>query len=224
VNAAESGNTPQLSQWERAYQAFETPEQECRKFISRLRAIGADRWSLDSRVLEVCCGRGSGLRAWQSLGFRRTVGVDLSPALLSTGRDLGAIVLGDARNLPLRSRSIEIAIVQGGLHHLMTSRDVDYAVAEMCRVVIPTGRVVIIEPWLTPFLRLVHAVCRLAPVRRLAPKINALSTMIEEERVTYDQWLNSPAEYLALIRRHVTPHLVKIRWGKLVIVGSPVAR
>ena len=32
------------NRWERAYQAFQTPEQELNKFVERLRSIGADRW------------------------------------------------------------------------------------------------------------------------------------------------------------------------------------
>ena len=36
----------------------------------------------------------------------------------------------------------------------------------------------IVEPWLTPFLSFVHAVCRQTWVRRLMPKINALATIL----------------------------------------------
>jgi hypothetical protein len=46
--------------------------------------------------------------------------------------------------------------------------------------------------------------------------------MIEEERETYERWLNAPDEHLAVIRSHVKPHLLKRRWGKLTIVGAPV--
>src|SRR5829696_1545675 len=73
---------PAPTRWERAYQVFETPEQELRKFRSRLRAIGAHKWDRRARILEVCSGRGTGLRAWRDLGFRNVVGVDYSPALV----------------------------------------------------------------------------------------------------------------------------------------------
>jgi len=65
---------PAPTRWERAYQAFETPDQELRKFIGRFRSIGADRWDRNARVLEVCSGRGTGLRAWHSMEFRRIIG------------------------------------------------------------------------------------------------------------------------------------------------------
>ena len=212
---------PPLTKWERAYQAFETPEEELRKFVGRLRGIGVESWNRQSRILEVCSGRGTGLRAWHELGFTRIVGVDFSAALVLAQRGPGSRVIGDARALPVRDGSIDIAVVQGGLHHLFTSADVDAALGEMRRVVVRNGRIVIIEPWLTPFLRVVHAVSEQPAVRRISAKVDALATMIEEERETYDRWLNAPDEHLQLIRRHVVPHSLKRRWGKLVLVGSP---
>jgi len=52
--------------WEKAYQRFETPGQEQRKFRSRLRSLGVHRWSRTSSVLEICSGRGNGLIALAS--------------------------------------------------------------------------------------------------------------------------------------------------------------
>jgi len=213
---------PALTRWERAYQAFETPEEELRKFIGRLRSIGADHWDRRSRVLEVCSGRGTGLRAWHALGFSRVLGLDYSPALVFSSTEPGLRVIGDARLLPLASNSVDVAVVQGGLHHLFTTEDVDQALSEMSRVVAPDGRIIIVEPWLTPFLRLVHAVCRQPAARRLSQRIDALGTMIDEERETYERWLNAPDEHLQVIRRHVAPQVVRRRWGKLVVVGSPL--
>ena len=65
--------------WEAAYLRFETPEQEIRKFVKRLRALGVSKWPRDNEIVELFCGRGNGLRALQSLGFTRVEGVDLSP-------------------------------------------------------------------------------------------------------------------------------------------------
>lgn len=210
-----------LTRWQRAYSAFETPEQELRKFRRRLREIGAHRWDRRARILEVSSGRGTGLRAWTALGYTDVVGVDFSSALVASYDGPGRCLLGDARQLPLATASRDIVVVQGGLHHLFTVDDVERAVAEMRRVVTPGGRIVIIEPWLTPFLRFVHAVCRQPLLRSLSPKLDALETMIEEERETYERWLNAPEEYLVIIRRHIAPELLRRRRGKLVVVGTP---
>jgi ubiquinone/menaquinone biosynthesis C-methylase UbiE len=219
--SAAAGPSP-ATKWERAYQAFETPEQELAKFLARLREIGADRWDRRWRVLEVCSGRGTGLRAWSALGFHDVIGVDYSYALIAGHSGPGRCVLGDARAIPLASRSRDIVVVQGGLHHLFTLGDVERALAEMRRVADPAGRIIIVEPWLTPFLRLVHAVCERPLARQFWPKLDALATMIEEERETYERWLSAPRDYLAAITKQVTPQLLRRRWGKLIIVGTPI--
>jgi ubiquinone/menaquinone biosynthesis C-methylase UbiE len=151
------------------------------------------------------------------------VGVDYSPALVfGHSHSATRVIVGDARHLPLVNASVDIAVVQGGLHHLFTTNDVDRTLAEMRRVLRPGGRIIIIEPWLTPFLRLVHAVCERSIARRLFPRLDALARMIEEERETYERWLNAPEEHLTVFHRHVVPEFIRCRWGKLIIVGSPV--
>lgn len=222
IQHAHDSPKPALTRWERAYQAFETPEQELRKFTRRLRSIGVERWDRRSRILEVCSGRGGGLRAWHALGFRHILGVDYSRALVFGQRGPGVRVIGDARALPFTAGSMDVAVVQGGLHHLFTTDDVDAALAEMRRVVVPGGRIVIIEPWMTPFLRVVHFICEQQAARRLSSKVDAFATVIEEERETYHRWLNAPDEHLNVIHRHVVPHFVKRRRGTLIFVGSPV--
>src|SRR5688572_5579924 len=142
-------------QWEEAYREFQTPEQETRKFLRRLGTLRAGRWDQTSRVLEVCCGRGSGLLAWHRLGFRDILGLDVSFDLLAAYQGPGRLLVADARRIPLSDASIDIVGVQGGLHHLATPNDVELTLQEMCRIVRPTGRVIIIEPWMTPFLSVV---------------------------------------------------------------------
>jgi len=68
--------------WEAAYLRFETPQQEIRKFKQRLIKLGAHRWSRETEVVELFCGRGNGLKALAELGFRHLEGVDLCPRLL----------------------------------------------------------------------------------------------------------------------------------------------
>jgi hypothetical protein len=49
---------PELSvtdQWEAAYVRFETPEQEVRKFLGRLRRLGAATSAEDAAVVELFC-------------------------------------------------------------------------------------------------------------------------------------------------------------------------
>src|SRR5579863_8906443 len=86
--------------WEAAYLRFETPEQEIRKFVKRLRALGVCKWPPDAQIVELFCGRGNGLRALQSLGFTRVEGVDLSPSLVAQYQGSARCYVGDCRQLP----------------------------------------------------------------------------------------------------------------------------
>jgi hypothetical protein len=87
----------------------------------------------------------------------------------------------------------------------------------------PSGRVVFVEPWLTPFLRLVHAVAQNPMARRLSVKLDALATMIENERQTYENWLSRPKEISQLARRYFQPEQESFAWGKWNFVGRPRA-
>lgn len=205
--------------WEEAYVRFATPQQEIRKFVRRLRALGAHQWDRGLRVAELFCGRGNGVEAWRQLGFERVEGLDLSAELVRQYRGSARIRVGDARELPFDDGSCDVVCVQGGLHHLNNMQDVRRVLKEIQRVLRPAGRLVVIEPWLTPFLRLVHAACRLRVLRRISRRLEALATMIELERATYDAWLSAPKEILDAFRAVGEPTIVRIGWGKLMLVA-----
>ncbi len=205
--------------WEDAYLRFATPQQEVKKFVRRLRALGAHQWDRDLRVVELFCGRGNGVDAWRQLGFHRAEGLDLSEELVRQYRGPARIQVGDARQLPFDDASCAVVCVQGGLHHLNDMEDVRRVLQEIQRVLKPAGRLVVIEPWLTPFLRFVHAACRLRFLRRISRRLEALATMIELERETYDAWLAAPQEILDALRAVAELTIVRIGWGKLMLVG-----
>ena len=207
--------------WELAYQRFETPEQERHKFVRRLRSLGVHQWNRELRVLEVFSGRGNGLIAWQRLGFQHVCGVDLSPALVERSDLRRSCIVGDACRLPIRTASRDVAVVQGGLHHLLRQEDVRAALEEMRRVLTPDGRAIIIEPWLTPFLRVVHFVTEQPLARRLSNTLDAFAAMTDEERPTYEAWLERAAPILQAVTAAFEPIALRQRWGKLVFLGRP---
>jgi ubiquinone/menaquinone biosynthesis C-methylase UbiE len=211
--------------WEAAYQHFESPEEEIRKFRKRLRSLGAAQWPRESRILELCCGRGNGLTALASLGFTSLNGVDLSEELLQRYEGTANLYVGDCRDLKLADRSIDIVIVQGGLHHLPDlPGDLELTLREVRRVLRRDGWFVIVEPWNTPFLRVVHAFCAVSLVRHQWKKLDALATMIERERATYESWLSRGEEILRLLRVHFRTERETVAWGKLAFVGRVLTR
>ena len=147
-------------------------------------------------------------------------GVDLSPALLREYAGRARLYVGDCRRLKFPDSSIDGVIIQGGLHHLQAlPDDLARVLSEVARVLKPGGRVAIVEPWLTPFLRFAHGVCGLRSLRRLLIKIDAFAVMIEREHATYFQWLARSDEILALLSQTFLVERKEFRWGKLRFVG-----
>ena len=218
--SARAHAAPPADAWEAAYLRFETPKQEVEKFLRRLRALGAEQWPRDAAVLELFCGRGNGLAALEHLGFQRVLGIDLSSTLLARYAGAARRCIADCRRLPVRDGSHDIVIVQGGLHHLdHLPDDLRLVLDEVSRVLKPQGLVVVVEPWLTPFLRLVHAVGCAPVVRRAWGKMDALATMIELEGEVYRRWLREPRLVSGLLKDRFEPRIAQGRWGKLFFVG-----
>src|SRR5262249_39434965 len=126
----------------------------------------------------------------------------------------------DCRQLPFDNCCKDIVIIQGGLHHLMSlPDDLEQCLCEINRVLRADGLLVLVEPWLTPFLSLVHWLCRQSIVRRVSGKIDALATMIHYERETYERWLDLPKMILPLLHQYFTSEKCLFRWGKLWFAG-----
>jgi ubiquinone/menaquinone biosynthesis C-methylase UbiE len=211
-----------FSPWEEAYARFETPEEERRKFLRRLRRLGAKEWPRTAQIVELFCGRGNGMHALHALGFTRVEGVDLSPALLARYQGPARTTVADCRKLPFPDASRDILIVQGGLHHLESlPQDLERTLTEARRVLRPSGRLVLVEPWSTPFLTVVHAVSENQLVRRIWNKMDAFATMTHYERRTYEQWLGRPEEILRLLDARFRRERSSIGFGKLMYVGVP---
>ena len=218
----EGQSSATIGPWEAAYLRFETPEEEIAKFIERLQRLGAEQWSKDAEVVELFCGRGNGLHALARLGFRKLEGVDLSPRLLAQYHGPAKTQVADCRTLPFADRSKDVLIVQGGLHHLpVLPEDLERTFAEMRRVLRDDGRAMLVEPWRTPFLTFAHLVSDNPLMRKLSNKLDALATMTEYERPTYENWLSRPQEISALAHQYFVPQHESFRWGKWNFVGKP---
>jgi hypothetical protein len=84
-----------------------------------------------------------------------------------------------------------------------------------------TGQAMFVEPWLTPFLRLVHWLAARELARGCSTKLDALQTMAEHERRTYQQWLSQPDLILKTVRTCFCPIHESFTWGKWTFAGKP---
>lgn len=207
-------------EWERAHLRFESADSESHKFLGRYRTLGVEQWPRSLHIVELFCGRGTGLKTLEQLGFTHLEGVDLSPRLLNHYRGPARLYVGDCRELRFPDASKDAIIVQGGLHHLPAlPADLELTLCEIQRVLKPGGRFVAVEPWLTPFLSTAHWACRSRVLRRAWSKLDALAAMIELERDTYFAWLDASSSIQAALARRFRCEFQKIGFGKLLYVG-----
>ena len=112
----------------------------------------------DDRVLDACCGTGDLAVAAERAGGRVT-GLDFSPRMLERARRKSAAiewVEGDLLALPFPDGSFEAATVGFGVRNVA---DLEHALVELRRVLVPGGRLGILEITmprgpLAPFYRL----------------------------------------------------------------------
>jgi ubiquinone/menaquinone biosynthesis C-methylase UbiE len=209
--------------WEEAYNRFETTEEEIAKFIKRLNHAGQKDWNRDAQLVELFCGRCSGIRALEILGFNRIEGVDLSPSLLEKYKGDAQLYQADCRNLPFEDESRDIVIEQGGLHHLPDfPMDVERTLSEIHRILRSKGLFVLVEPWETPFLRLIHFLSERNLIRRISNKFDAFAAMTHYEKETYYRWLSAKEEILPLINRYFAVTHCQKRYGKLFFIGQKI--
>jgi ubiquinone/menaquinone biosynthesis C-methylase UbiE len=100
------------------------------------------------RVLDVACGAGFLLEAYQEVGAE-VAGVDVSAAMLREARQTlgpkatpGCLVLADAARLPLASAVFDVVTCKLAFHYFPDPRQV---MAEMLRVCRPPGLVAVID-------------------------------------------------------------------------------
>ena len=98
---------------------------------------------LGAKVLDVGCGPGHLTRRLAARGFDVT-GVDLDPAMIeravARGTDAGRYLVADAAALPFEDDTFDVVVSTLSMHHWA---DRHAALAEMARVLRPTGRILI---------------------------------------------------------------------------------
>lgn len=95
------------------------------------------------RTLDLACGEGRITRILRSRGHR-VVGIDASPAMARlTAEQDNLVLVGDAARLPLADGAVDLVVAYMCLHDI---DDMPAAVAEISRVLRPSGRLCLAIP------------------------------------------------------------------------------
>lgn len=208
-------------EWEEAYLRYQDEVAEIANFLNRFKVLAVHGTPLDGAVVDLFCGRGTGLKALAAAGFTRLEGVDLNRRLLEEYNGPARLYVGDCRELAFDDESKDLVLLQGGLHHLPDfPADVNRVLAECRRVLKPGGRLLLAEPCLTPFLHLTHFACAIRPLRRVWPKLNAFAEMVDGERETYTRWLANRDTVLRLLSVHFEQQARFERMGCMLYSGE----
>jgi SAM-dependent methyltransferase len=114
------------------------------------RPVDLTAWALEqvviapgSQVLDLGCGPGGYLRHLAGRASLRLIGIDLSAGMLADlckawepGTPLPGLMVGDAQNIPLPDRSVDLALAMHMLYHVP---DIARAARELRRVLRPGG-------------------------------------------------------------------------------------
>ena len=108
-------------------------------------------------VVEVGCGHGQLLEHLRAVAVGTPVtfvGIELSHAVEAL-RARGLLgIRADGEHLPFRDQSVRALVYDGALHHLIDYRA---ALCEAHRVLVPGGKLILLEPVTSPFTRMVSA-------------------------------------------------------------------
>lgn len=180
----------QAAQWEEAYRMTR------RNLATRERRIRLFELDPGRSILDYGCGDGLDLHIFQELGYEKVYGFDNSLGLLADARAF-KVVLADAYSLPLAPQSLDVVFINGVLHHL---DDVERALSEIKRILVPGGTLCLIEPT-SSFLRWLANRVTLSPLARFSPFLSFRKRMLLEELPLQRRWLALEKRFPSLLER-----------------------
>lgn len=135
--------SPLAIQWDQAAVALDDDPmrpvryRKCFRYFSSL--------NLNSKVIEIGCGEGSGLFSLKQVGFQKLMGFEVSTerlrrAKIKLGKGFSLILGSPIGDLPIRSGSVDAVVSAATIEHVVNPRAF---VEEISRIVRPGGYVVI---------------------------------------------------------------------------------
>jgi len=154
---------------------------------ARLRALGVDVVGLGGSWLDVGAGDGNLTATLLGMGAARVTSVEVQHELAERVPGGAAVVVGDARHLPLSGGWASVAVLMDVLHHVAVD-ELDGVLAEVARVLRLGGHLLVCEPAPT-VVRTVLTVLLESPLASLSQFSRDKRRMVELEADTLVPWL-----------------------------------
>ncbi len=146
--------TGESNRWHEAYKDARLVERRASSHERKLERLGVFALPRDSRILDVPCGTGEALRILHEHGFDHVTGSDITVDADLRAEPWLRVDEGDACSLPYADGSFDVVMSLHSLHHLGGPVRVGRAFDEWVRVLRPGGKLMLVDHYDSPQLRL----------------------------------------------------------------------
>lgn len=180
--------------WNTAFEKYESFERKKKKNLNRLQKSGFfNDVEKKKKILDLFSGTGDTLAGLKEEGYRNLFGGDLSLELVRIAKknnpDIHFIVM-DAVFPPFRTKSIDVITIQGGLHHLKSTTEIENVIKDIKRILKEDGYFFCSEPAKTLILK-IYLVLIKSPLYRIFNYTRYWKYMYLREKTTYHLWLEN---------------------------------
>ena len=142
------------NRWHETYKDAKLVKHRASSHQRKLERLGVLALPRESRILDVPCGTGEALRILRDHGFRHLTGSDITADPDLRAEAWLRLDEGDACSLPYDDGSFDVVLSLHSLHHLGGSVRVGRAFDEWVRVLRPGGKLMLVDHYDSPQLRL----------------------------------------------------------------------
>jgi SAM-dependent methyltransferase len=146
--------TGESNRWHEAYKDARLIKRRASSHKRKLERLGVFDLPRESRVLDVPCGTGEALRILRDHGFTHITGSDITADPDLRAEPWLRVDEADACSLPYEDGSFDVVMSLHSLHHLGGPVRVGKAFDEWVRVLRPGGKLMLVDHYDSPQLRL----------------------------------------------------------------------
>lgn len=200
-NTGEKTIRRETGQWHEAYRSDALTQRRWATHFKKLKRAGILAAAQDDRILDICCGEGEMLEMLAARGMKSLIGADLVseyPGRPTIAPRRWQYVASSADKLPFKPGTFDWVLCAHSLHHLGGLANIKALVEDAYTCLKPGGRLVLIDHYDSPQLRLALAVL-CSPLAVVTPYTRAFRQQhLEEKEFMYDYLDHWPQLFDAL--------------------------